>query len=76
MLTSPLYAQKASEKPDAMVLQERDVRAPYSEAERKESLKSHLSDGQKKLGKPRCIVFILAGKLDQVFCSETLIRRI
>ena len=24
MLTSPLYAQKASEKPDAMVMQERD----------------------------------------------------
>ena len=24
MLTSPLYAQKASEKPDAMVMQERE----------------------------------------------------
>ena len=30
MLTSPLYAQKASEKPDAMVVQEREVRAQYT----------------------------------------------
>ena len=37
MLTSPLYAQTASEKPDAMVVQEREVSAQYTQAERKES---------------------------------------
>ena len=39
MLTSPLYVQKASEKPDAMVVQEREVCAQYTQADRKESLK-------------------------------------
>ena len=39
MLTSPLYVQKASEKPDAMVMQEREVSAQYTQADRKESLK-------------------------------------
>ena len=29
MLTSPLYAQKASRKPDAMVVQEKEVSAQY-----------------------------------------------
>ena len=30
LLTSPLYAQRASGKPDAMVVQEREVSAPTS----------------------------------------------
>ena len=46
MLTSPLYDQKASGKPDAMVVQEREVSAQYTQADRKESLRSHSSEGQ------------------------------
>ena len=45
MLTSPLYAQKASRKSDAMVVQEREVSAQFTQAERKESLRSHSSEG-------------------------------
>ena len=52
MLTSPLYAQKASEKLDAMVMQEREVSAQYTQADRKEMLRSHSSEGQKALGEP------------------------
>ena len=52
MLTSPLYAQKASGKPDAMVMQQREVSAQYTQADRKESLRSHSSEGQKASGKP------------------------
>ena len=52
MMTSPLYAQKASGKPDAMVVQEREVSAQYNQANRKEGLTSHPSEGQKALGKP------------------------
>ena len=52
MLTSPLYAQKASAKPDAMVVQEREVCAHFAQAHRKESLRSDSSEGQKALGKP------------------------
>ena len=47
MLTSPLYAQKASGKPDAMVTQEREVSAQYTQANRKESLRSHSSESQR-----------------------------
>ena len=35
MLTSPLYAQKASGRPDSMVMQEREVSAQYTQADRK-----------------------------------------
>ena len=52
MLTSPLYAQKASGKPDAMVVQEREVSAQYTQADRKGSLRPHSSEGQKALVKP------------------------
>ena len=45
MLTSPLYAQKASAKPDAVVMQVREVSAQYTQADRKESLRSHSADG-------------------------------
>ena len=50
MLTSPLYAQKALERPDAMVMQERVVSAQNTQADRKESLRSHSSEGQEALG--------------------------
>ena len=46
MLTSPLYAQKASGKPDATVVQEREVGAQNTQADRKESLRSHSPEGQ------------------------------
>ena len=47
MLTSPLYAQKASGKPDAMVTQERVVSAQYTQANRMESVRSHSSESQR-----------------------------
>ena len=40
MLASPLYAQKASGKPDAMVMQEREVSAQHTQAGGKESFRS------------------------------------
>ena len=55
MLTSPLYAQKASGKPDVMVVQEREVSAQHTQADRKESLRSHSSEGQKALQKPTAL---------------------
>ena len=55
MLTSPLNVQKAPGKPDAMVVQEREVSAQYTQADRKESLRSYSSDGQKALGKPNAL---------------------
>ena len=51
MLTSPLYAQKASGKPDALVVQEREESAQLTHAG-KESLRSE------RFGETRCIVFI------------------
>ena len=51
MLTSPLYAQKASGKPDAMVRQERVVSAQYTQANRMESVRSHSSESQRASGK-------------------------
>ena len=52
MLTSPLYAQKASGKPDAVVMKEREVSAQNTQADRKESLRSHSCEGRKALVKP------------------------
>ena len=63
MLTSPLYAQKASGKPDVMVVQEREVSAKYTQADRKESLRSHSSEGQKALGKPNALFSSEQGNL-------------
>ena len=57
MLTSPLYAQEASVKPDAMVTQEREVSVQHIQANRKQSLRSHSSESQRASG-TRCIVFI------------------
>ena len=55
MLTSPLYVQKASGKPVAMVVQEREVSAQYTRAERKQSLTSRSSEGQKPLEEPNAL---------------------
>ena len=57
MLTSPLYAQKASGKPDALVVQEREVSAQSTQAG-KEGLRSHSSEEKKALEKTPCLVFI------------------
>ena len=56
VLTSPLYAQKASGRPDAMVMQEREVSAQHIQADRKESLRSHSSEVQKALVKPNALI--------------------
>ena len=50
-VTSPLYAEKASGKPDALVVQERKVSAQLTHV-RRESLRSHSSEGQKVSEKP------------------------
>ena len=63
MLTSPLYAQKASEKPDAMVVLLREVSAQYTQAVRNESSRSHSSVGQKALGKPNALFSSEQGNL-------------
>ena len=63
MLTSPLHAQKASVKPDAMVMQEREVSAQQTQADRKESLRSHSSEGQKASGKPDALFSSEQGNL-------------
>ena len=47
MPTSPLNAQNASEKPDAMVVQVREVTAQLTQAERKKSLRSDSFEDQK-----------------------------
>ena len=54
MRTSPLYAQKVSEKPDAMVMQEREKERSVHNALKpieKDSLTSLSSEGQKASGK-------------------------
>ena len=63
MLTSQHYAQKASGKPDATVMQEREVSAQNTQADRKESLRSHSSEGQKALGKPNALISSEQGNL-------------
>ena len=63
MLTSPLYAQRASERPDATVVQEREVSAQYTQADRKESLRSRSSEGQKASGKPNALFSSEQGNL-------------
>ena len=63
MLTSPLYAQNATVKPDAMVVQEREVSAQYTQADLKESLRSHSSEGQKALEKPNALLSSEQGNL-------------
>ena len=63
VLTSPLYAQNASGKPVAMVMQEKEVSAQYTQVDRKESLRSHSSEGQKALGKPNALISSEQGDL-------------
>ena len=64
MMTSPLYAQKASGKPDASVVQEREreVSAQLTQAG-KESLRSHSSEGPKASGKPDALFSSEQGNL-------------
>ena len=73
MLASPLYAQKASGKPDAMVMLEREVSTQNTQADRKESLSSHSSEGQKASEKPHALFSTEQGS---VMRTETLTRRI
>ena len=63
MLTSPLYAQKAPGKPDALVVHEREVSAQLTQADRKESLRSHSSKYQKASGKPDALFSSEQGNL-------------
>ena len=63
LLASPLYAWRASGKTDAMVVQEREVSAQFAQANRKESLRSHSSEGQKALGKPNALFSSEQGNL-------------
>ena len=63
MLTSPLYVQKASVNPMQMVMQERKATAQNTQADRKESLRSHSSKGQKALGKPDALFSSEQGNL-------------
>ena len=72
MPTSPLYAQKTSRKPDAMVVQGREVSAQYTQAKGKESLRS--SEVQKVLEKPEAL--FSSGRVNLIMCSETLTSRI
>ena len=62
-LTSPLYAQKAFWRHGAMVMQEREVSAQYTQADRKESLRSLSSEGQKALGKRHALFSSEQGNL-------------
>ena len=62
MLTSPLYAQKASGRPEALVVQEREVSAQLTQAG-KESLTSHSSGDQKALRKPDALFSSEQGNL-------------
>ena len=55
MPTSPLHAQKASGKPDALVVQVRGMRAQKTQADKK-SLRSHSSEGQEALEKPDALI--------------------
>ena len=59
MLTSPLYIQKVSGKPDAMVMQEREVSAHNTQSDQKDGLRSHSSESQK-----------VSGNSDALFSSE------
>ena len=63
MLTSSLYAQKASGKPDALVMQEREISAQFTQTNRKKSSRSHASEGQKVLGTPNALFSSEQGNL-------------
>ena len=74
MLTSPLYAQDASGKPDAMVVQDKEVSAQFTQANRRESL-IHLKV-RKLWGNPMHCFHLNRWTWSGVLCSETLICRI
>ena len=70
LLTSQLYAQGASGRPDAMDIQESEVNAQTS----------HSSEGREATGETGCIVFHQNAMNREtkrgVLCSETLMCRI
>ena len=68
--------RKRRGKHDAMVVQEREVSAQYTQAERKERLRSHSSEGKKALGNPTHCFHLSREIWSGVLCSETLIRQI
>ena len=75
MLTSPLYVQKSfGETRCNGHAGEREVSAQYTQADRKESLRSQSCEGQKALGKSDALFSSEQGNL--IRSSETLIRRI
>ena len=49
---------------------ESEVSAQYTQADRKESLRSHSSEGQKALVIPNALFSSEKGKLDQEFCVQ------
>ena len=55
--------RKLRVKLDAMVMQEREVSAQYTQADLKESLRSHSSEGQKALGEPDALFSTEEGNL-------------
>ena len=59
-----------------MAMQEREVSAQYTQADRKEIFKSHSSEGQKALVKPNALLSSEQGNLIRVLCSGTLTRGI
>ena len=65
--------RKLRVKLDAMVMQEREVSAQYTQADRKESLRSHSSEGQKALGEPDALFSTEQGNLirSSVFRTRT-----
>ena len=69
MLTSPLYAQKASEELDAMVVQERGKCTIYS-SRSKGKIEVSFIWRSESFGRTRCIVFCWTGKPDQEFCVQ------
>ena len=70
ILTSPVYAQKASGKPDAMFVQEREVSAQFTQTDRKVGLWSHSSEGQKASEKPDALFSSEQGNLIKLFCVQ------
>ena len=67
MLTSPLYVQKASGKPDATVMQEREASAQHTHTDRKNSLRSQSSEGQKASVKSDALLSSEQGNLIKSF---------
>ena len=72
MLASPLYVQetKATVKPAATIIQEREVSAKRTQADRRESLMSHSSQESKASGKPAALFSSESGELRNLIRSS------